>query len=574
MSMQIINVVQGTPAWHAHRARHWNASDAPAMLGCSPYKTREALLRERATGIAKEHDESTQRLFDGGHRSEALARPLAEELIGQELFPVTGSEGPYSASFDGVTMDETTLFEHKSLNNELRNVMPSAAGASVEELPLHYRAQMEHQLLVSGAQRVLFMATQWTGDDVLVEKRWCWYEPDPELRDKIVRGWEQFAADLAAYTPPADLPAITKQSVTSLPAVTVQVGGALTVRHNFDVLEQRMRAFIDGLPKQPATDDEFGVAEAAVKTLENAEGAIKAALDGAVAQSASLEEVVRIGRGLQEQARTTRLALDKLVKARKETIRAEIVGKAVLEMADHVSKLNARLGATWVKPPPAGAFAEAIKGLKTLASVRDKCAQATANEKIAASELADRLDANRKALVQDGADYMFLFADFASVGVTTADVFSAIAGQRIGNHKAAEAERQRKAEEARRDAEERAEAQRAHERMLIENHTPPGTHSAPAAPSAAPQTPEPATAGLVPSASVPSAGLPPDGPPTLRLGQIAGRLGLGVTEGFLAGIGFPAAGSDKAARLYHEAQFQAMCARIAEHVLSVGESHQ
>jgi putative phage-type endonuclease len=118
--MKTVDLIQGSPEWHAHRAQHWNASDAPAMLGVSPYKSRAELLRERATGISQEFDAATQRRFDDGHRFEALARSLAEQIIGDELFPVTGVNGRFSASFDGLTMLEDTAFEHKSLNDELR----------------------------------------------------------------------------------------------------------------------------------------------------------------------------------------------------------------------------------------------------------------------------------------------------------------------------------------------------------------------------------------------------------------------------------------------------------------------
>ena len=102
------NLVQGTAEWHAYRAAHDNASDAPAMMGVSSYKTRDQLIAERATGIVPEVDAATQRLFDSGHRFEALARPLAEKIIGEDLYPCTGSiEGSrLSASFDGLTMLE------------------------------------------------------------------------------------------------------------------------------------------------------------------------------------------------------------------------------------------------------------------------------------------------------------------------------------------------------------------------------------------------------------------------------------------------------------------------------------
>ena len=37
---------QGSKEWHEFRARHFAASDAPAMMGVSPHKTRSELLRE------------------------------------------------------------------------------------------------------------------------------------------------------------------------------------------------------------------------------------------------------------------------------------------------------------------------------------------------------------------------------------------------------------------------------------------------------------------------------------------------------------------------------------------------
>ena len=43
------NVKQGSKEWHEFRARHFAASDAPAMMGVSPHKTRSELLREKAT---------------------------------------------------------------------------------------------------------------------------------------------------------------------------------------------------------------------------------------------------------------------------------------------------------------------------------------------------------------------------------------------------------------------------------------------------------------------------------------------------------------------------------------------
>lgn len=457
MSMQIVSLVQGSAEWHAHRAKHFNASDAPAMMGCSSYKTRSELVKELATGLTGEVDAATQRRFDDGHRFEALARPLAEEIIGEDLSPCVGVKGKYSASFDGLTFMNDQALEHKTLNKSLREAMHE--GCTGTDLPLQYQVQMEHQAMVSGCERILFMASEWTGDGQLIEERHCWYEPDAELRAQIIAGWEQLEKDVAAYDPAAERPApAVAAPVESLPAVVVQVNGALTVGGNLDAFGDALRQFIARIPAKPATDQEFADAEAATKALKKAEEALATAEDGALAQISDVELMRRTVADLKNLARTTRLATEKLVAAEKDARRTEIVTGAQAQMDQHIQALNQRLGANWL-PRVAGGFAETIKGLKSLDSMRDKVAVALTNAKHEANQLAYRLEANRQHLVQDDGDWIALFADFATVGTKAAEDFQALAALRISNHKQAEAARLEKERERIR-AEEAARLER------------------------------------------------------------------------------------------------------------------
>lgn len=66
----------------------------------------------------------------------------------------------------------------------------------------------------------------------------------------------------------------------------------------------------------------------------------------------------------------------------------------------------------------------------------------------------------------------------------------------------------------------------------------------------------------------------PSGPPTLRLGQINERLGFTVTADFLASLGYPLAGTDKAAKLWHESSWHGICAAIAQHVVAVANGQK
>lgn len=471
--MKIVNLLQGSPEWHAHRAQHFNASDAPAMMGCSPYKTRDELIAELATGVTPEVGAAQQRIFDAGHQFEALARPLAEEIIGEELYPVVGAEGKYSASFDGLTMLEDAAFEHKSLNAALREAMTEGCTGAV--LPLQYQVQMEQQAMVSGCERILFMASKWetdrgTGEMSLIEERHCWYSPNLELRERIVAGWAQLEADVAAYDPTAQraAPAVAAP-VDSLPAVAVQLQGALAVVSNLPAFGEALRAFIERIPSKPATDQEFADTEAACKALKKAEEMLEGTESSALAQISDVEELRRTVASLRNLARTTRLAKEKLVTAEKEARRTQIVTSAQAALDRHIQTLNQRLGAQWVGRV-AGGFGEVIKGKKSLANMEDAVAAALNDAKHQATQLGVRLNANRKHLMQEDGDWIALFADFATVGTKAAEDFEALAALRIGNHKQAEAKRleaerekirAEEVEKLRREAEAKARAEAA-----------------------------------------------------------------------------------------------------------------
>jgi len=133
-----------------------------------------------------------------GHRCEEFARALAEKLIKEELFNCVGvgENSHISASFDGITFDNRIVFEHKLLNKSLRQIFKENA-----ELPLNYRVQLEQQLLVSGAEKALFMASNWHENGELIEQYQREYVPDLALRQRIISGWQQFEKDLADYVP-------------------------------------------------------------------------------------------------------------------------------------------------------------------------------------------------------------------------------------------------------------------------------------------------------------------------------------------------------------------------------------
>lgn len=551
--MKTHEVAQGSREWHLHRAMFRNASDAPAMMGCSPYKTRTQLLQECATGIVAEVDAGTQRRFDDGHRFEALARPRAEAFIGQELYPVVGSNGRLSASFDGLTMLEDIAFEHKTLNDELRAIMHDDTKG--HELPFMYRVQMQQQCMVAGCERVLFMASKWNGDE-LVDERFCWYDSDPDLAAAIDDGWDQFERDLAEFTPAEAQVEVIGAAIESLPALVVTVEGRVTAS-NLIAFRESADRFISKIKTDLQTDQDFADAEQTVKFCKDGEDRLALVKQQALAQTASIEELFRTIDHISEQMRQKRLALDKLVKNRKETIRAEIVAESQAALDAHIISLNTRLGAGWMQRTPGG-FGEAIKGKKTVASVRDATATALAHAKIAASALADRLEANRKSLVQDGQDWFFLFADFAAAGTRDPETFAAVAAQRIAQHKEAE-QRRRDAEQAAQRAESERLEKLAEERRAADERAARDAEAAKTVPAfECVATPE-GDRGPAPAAM-------------LNLSEINRRLGgVSVTGATLAGFGIEPAQKIKASIMYTADAWPRLCDALIAHITKIKE---
>ena len=59
------------------------------------------------------------------------------------------------------------------------------------------------------------------------------------------------------------------------------------------------------------------------------------------------------------------------------------------------------------------------------------------------------------------------------------------------------------------------------------------------------------------------------GTPTLKLGAIADRLGFALTADFLKGLGFEPAATDRASKLYFEADFPLILAALVRHIEQV-----
>jgi putative phage-type endonuclease len=609
--MEQHDFLQGSAEWHQHRATHFNASDAPAMLGVSPYKSRTQLLDELATGITPDVDAATQRRFDDGHRAEALARPLAEKIIGRALYPVVGSEGRYSASFDGLTSDDSICFEHKSLNGDLRECMEGEDEA--DRLPELYRVQMEQQLMVSGAERCLFMASKWDDEGNLIEERHCWYQPDPALRERIVEGWAQFEKDLATHKPAIIEERPQAQVAIELPALFVTAHGAIT-DSNMEEYGRLLKAKLAEVRAiKLVTDQDFSNAKEAARLFREQCQKLKLAKEAMLAQTMTIGEAARMMDAWHEDLRVTALQLEKDVEREDMAKKSAMVMEGKTAYAEHLTALEAEIAPIRLSLPQPD-FAAAIKSKRNYASMQDAIATALASAKISAETSAKDIRDKLAWCKETSAGYGFLFSDLQQIIVKPLDDFKLLVTSRIANHKLAEAEklegeRQRMeaeakakaereaaeklaAEEARIRAEERAKAEaetkaraEAEAKLRAEQAAQPepsgivlppledmtgaaSTMRGPAAPIALMKC-DGNHAEIIPCADLECwhrAEPADDGRRTMKLGEICALLGFTVTADFLSRIGFQPVGNERAAKLYRAADFPRICDAIAQHV--------
>lgn len=572
----IHNVQQGSEAWHALRATTRNASEAPAMMGVSSYKTRTALVAEKATGIIPEIDDATQRRFDEGHRTEAKARSILEEQLGEDLYPLvaTDDEGYLLASSDGSDMCRSFGFEHKLWNAEI------AAKVAAGEVPDSHKWQLDQQIEVFGFEKIIFVCSDGTADNFVS----CEYRTTPERIAQLRAGWKQFDEDVAAYVPEVveAKPILTASPIDNLPALIIEVTGRVT-HSNLAEFKACAVAVIGSIKTDLVSDQDFVDATNAVKYLKDVEDNAKRAKQNALDQTTSIADLHRALDEVAKMAGDVRKALDKKITEEKDKRKSEIIFAGKVAFDQHAGALNKRIGG--FMPTINVDFAGEVKGLRSLDSMKDKISSTLANAKIDANAIADRIESNIKSLESDGENFRFLFPDLMSVCAKASDDFAALLASRKATHREAE-EKRRAAEVERIRAEEQAKAQHeaqakadaaarelaeqlaAEERKRIEEHKAQAEANAKEVKDKldsmtvyqkADHIEQPLT--MVETVEI-SAN-------TLKLGEICARLGYTVTAEFLASLGFEPVSIEKNARHYRESSWPAICRRIADHTLAL-----
>lgn len=443
------DLVQGSDGWHQFRLEHDGASEAAAMLGLQLKKTTRAeLMFAKHTGIAKEFSRYVQeKILDGGHEAEALARPIIEEMIGESLYAVTYSYGRLSASCDGLTASDQVAMEHKRWNKEL------AASIAAGILPDEYMPQCQQVMYVTGAEKLLFVCSDGTRENMVS----MWVYPDQAWVDRINAGWAQFHRELETYTPPEVIPAAVARPTLDLPIPLIEASGAIAIQSNLTEFGRMLNAFIENIPKKPDSDQDFADCKAALTKLKAAEDALEAGEARALAQLTDIDAMRREKKLYFDLSRTTRLALEKLVVEREKAIKVEIMQAGKDKLAAHIHTLNKRLATATMPEIPAD-FAAAIKGKRTVTGLRDGVEALVTQKILEASAIADKIQINLNE-IDANKEYAFLFNDRATLLMKANDDLKLVIRMRISDHLAAEERRlAEEREKIRREEEAKAAA--------------------------------------------------------------------------------------------------------------------
>ncbi len=456
--MNYLNVTQGSEAWYKVRKSHFTASECAAMLGLSKYTKRSELLEQKATGKIPEVTDQQQRLFDKGHEVEELARVIAETFIQEELYPATITneiEGlKLLASMDGLTMMGDRGWECKMWNAEFAEMVKNGI------VPDTHWPQLEQQMLVSGAEKILFTVTDGTEE----KREQVWYESQPERRTQVINGWKQFKADLEAYVPAEKVEKVEAVPVRELPTINYKMNG-LALESNLEAYKQAATDLVALSEKPLETDQDFADAEARQKVFTKAEKDIKYACDRVMGEIDSIDTFVKDMRFISEQIRQARLAEGKQIKARKEELREEILNKANQEASkalnEAMAKVNAKLPNINFDP------FTAMKGKRTIESLQDAADTEVAKAKIQIAEFVEVAQANM-LVIADNREFDFLFNDWAQIAFKATEDFKTLVTARIATYQAeqkakeeAQRERIRQEEQAKlqREAEAKARAE-------------------------------------------------------------------------------------------------------------------
>lgn len=188
---QRISLEQNTPDWLAFRRGKIGASDAPIIMGVSPWKTPYGLWNDK---VFPEHSKQKYTIaMQKGHEIEEKVINWFFLQYGFSVYPcvLQSIENPWMiASMDGFSGDGTIQLEIKYANES------DHFDVKRQMVPDKYKPQLQHQMSVSGNDFCYYASCY--RDDIQV----IMYHRDQEYIDKIIEKEKEFLEFIKLGVPP------------------------------------------------------------------------------------------------------------------------------------------------------------------------------------------------------------------------------------------------------------------------------------------------------------------------------------------------------------------------------------
>jgi putative phage-type endonuclease len=188
--MKVIQLEQGSQEWLSWRKTVITATDASVIMGNNPWDTPYTCW-QRKLGLIEE--KKSNEAMERGKRLEPEARAQFVDYYGIDMVPVVVESTEFEflgASLDGISKLGNTLLEIKCGGTKLHDM------ASRGEIPAYYRDQMQHQLIVTGAEKCFYYS--YNGKDGICIEVF----PDAEYKAAFIPKAREFWRCIAFSEPP------------------------------------------------------------------------------------------------------------------------------------------------------------------------------------------------------------------------------------------------------------------------------------------------------------------------------------------------------------------------------------
>lgn len=151
--------------WLEWRRGGIGSSDAPIIMGVSPWKTKYQLWEEKVFGFDNQEETPS---MSRGKELEEVARREFEKLIGVGVFPRNVEHRDVSwmrASLDGIDLDGKIMVEIKCPNKSDHLL------AVNKKVPAKYMPQCQHQLMVTGLDHMFYFSFDGKNGEIVEVKR-------------------------------------------------------------------------------------------------------------------------------------------------------------------------------------------------------------------------------------------------------------------------------------------------------------------------------------------------------------------------------------------------------------------